>query len=281
LYYICFSAFTGPMQMQPLLWVEVLTLLREIASPDHQNVQTNTVDVSQILPFWFNLAISGGDPAVRLLAADWLVASAVAVSQHHHIGDLGDSGNGEEMGAAEESVARSMQQLDVSGAVASSDSSGASSTAARHGITSCSPAVSFSEAAVQAVLALAEAADESLRGRAASFSQRLLAPTGVVHSSRDHAAERGKPDLGKLERDREQGSLTEEQRVRLGQAACEHLSDVSAAVAAQWRGVLSELEPHLARIATGIGTASNPCLSSSLQVRPCTLSCSAAQAFPQ
>lgn len=263
--------------MQPLLWVEVLTLLQEISSPDHQHVQTNTADVSQVLPFWFNLAISGGDPAVRLLAADWLVASAVAVTRHHHIGSLGDNGNGEEMGAAEESVARSMRQLDVSGDIASSDSSGAN----QHGIMSCSPAANYSEAAVQAVLSLAEAADESLRGRAASFAQRLLAPTGVVHSSPDQAAERGTPDLGTLERDKEQGSLTEEQRVRLGQAACERLSDVSALAAAQWRGVLSELEPHLARIATGIGTASDPCWSSSLQVHPCTLSCSAAQAFPQ
>ncbi len=244
------------MQKEPLLWVEVLRLLQSISSPDSR--QSGSVSLSQALSFWYNLATRADGPAVRLLAAEWLVASAAAVSQHQKLSSLDDSGLGEGIGAAEESWGRSMQQLQLSLA-------GGASVCSSESQEGRMPATSFCEAAVQAVLSLAEAGDESLRGRAADYARQLLAPASAADTAPDQAAVPGAPDMI------DSGvwaCVTDEQLVKLGQTACERLSDVSAAVAGPWRGLLSELEPHLARIATGIGTSSSCCLPLLQHVRP-------------
>ena len=48
--------------------------------------------------------------------------------------------------------------------------------------------------------------------------------------------------------------LSGEQLAMLGEVACDRLSDVGGSVAAVWSGFVSQLAPHLARLATGIGT---------------------------
>ncbi|BDA50909.1 probable serine/threonine-protein kinase SMG1 at C-terminar half [Coccomyxa sp. Obi] len=249
LYKAC--APTGAVHRRPLLWVEVLRLLQKVSAPrSHDFLSCGAAD-TQVVPFWLSLATSAREPSVRLLAAEWLVASAVAVSQQDRPSRLDSNHSVAAVGEGDGSLVQSMQQLHVSGKERlSSDEEKEVGSALRM------PARSFHAAAVSAVLSLAEAADESLRTQAANMARRLL---GLANSKISSAIPEpvAATDAHLVQTFADvpmESDFSEEEVIRLGQAVCERLSDVSAAVAAHWRGLLSELEPHLARIATGIGT---------------------------
>ena len=209
------------------------------------------VDDTQVVPFWLNLATRAREPAVRSLAAEWLVTAAVAVSQHGRPSRLGGNESLSAVGEASVNLVQSMQQLHVSG-----EDRNSSDEPKEAGTLSRMPAQSFHAAAVNAVLLLAEAADESLRIEAAKLARRLLgvADSNISTAMSEPVAATGSHLVQKFTELPMGSDLREQELLRLGQAACERLSDVSADVTAHWRGLLSELEPHLARIATEIGT---------------------------
>ncbi|CAL8462813.1 g2346 [Coccomyxa elongata] len=242
---------TGAMHRQLQLWVEVLRLLQTVSTPrSHEFISCGAAD-TEVLPFWLSLATSAREPAPRLLAAEWLVASAVAVSQYNRQSKLGSNDSVAVVGDGDDSLVQSMQQLDVGGKGSlSSDEERQVASASRM------PARSFHAAAVSAVLSLADAPDDSLRMEAANMARRLLSPAGAQISSTvpEPVPATSAHLVHTFAQDQMESDLSEEELIRLWQTACERLSDVSTAVTAHWRGLLAELEPHLARIATGIGT---------------------------
>lgn len=245
------------MHRQLQLWVEVLRLLQTVSAPrSHEVISCGAAD-TEVVPFWLSLATSVWEPPARLLAAEWLVASAVAVCQHDRQSKLGSNDSVAAVGQGDDSLVQSMQQLDVSGKDnLSSDEERQVASASRM------PAQSFHAAAVSAVLSLADATDDSLRMEAANMARRLLSPAGAKISSPvpEPMPATSAHLVHIFAEDQMESDLSEEELIRLGQTACERLSDVSAAVTAHWRGLLAELEPHLARIATGIGTHDLSCL---------------------
>lgn len=208
------------------------------------------------------------EPAGQLLSTQWLVRAAELIIQQHHTeqGSVGEENN----------LEQATQQLDIGTA----HEIGSNLMTEQDSMTPL-PVMRLIAAACDAIVSLSQATDEALRKAAAVLTHRLLAPASINSASNSssvfpqQATVRSLADSPVPSIAGSSGSkqllLTDEQLTRMGQAACERLSDVSAAVTAQWSLLFAELQPHLVRIATGIGTH-NPSLLQNVRPLFCTSS---------
>ena len=245
-------ACSGALSGSPGLWREALKLLHMASLPSQQDfppVSPAGVALEETVAFWAELASSSGVLPVRRFALDWLQAAAPAAADS--CGRPPDQPPGFVEGTQNDDalLLTAFRGLELDRQLEQAEA--AESTLA-HQAAAC-----LFSAVVHALLPLA--ADSSAEVRSVvgkSFQTLLPAVRSLPELAKQPmlSAQQDAPDAVPGTSGRHGMALSGDQLGLLGEVACERLSDVDSSVAATWSGVISQLAPHLARLATGIGT---------------------------
>jgi hypothetical protein len=236
----------------PHLWREALKLLQLVslpvlASDDSSEAPPSAeagVEPDQALRFWVGVARHAGPLAVRTFAVQWLQTAAEQCAPDQAGGHA--SASPAEPAAEDVAAGNILERLGLNATPSPKE--------ARAGICS---------AVLQTLLSLADDAAPDVRIAAAQSLHAVLQAlsTSTPVTTADVTSTAATDQLRKSASEPSSSSsgwpVPAEQLAALGQAACERLSDVDDSVASAWARILGDLEPHLARLATGIGTSAD------------------------
>ena len=246
-------ACSGALSGRPGLWREALKLLHMASLPSQQDflpVACAGMPLKERVSFWAELATNSALLPVRKFALDWLQEAALAGAAS--CSQLPEQAPGPVEGTLDvEALLAAFKDLDLDEQLLESDSAAPGSMHARQA------AACLFNAVVDALLPLAANSTAEVRSTVARSFQMLLPALSSLPESAEQPVKSAQQDAPAAEPGKGARTgivLSGEQLALLGQAASERLSDADGSVAAAWSGVVPELAPHLARLATGIGT---------------------------
>ena len=258
-------ACSGALSGSPGLWREALKLLHMASLPSQQDFLPATpagVALKERVAFWAELASSSGVLPVRKFALDWLQAAALAGAAS--CSRLPDQAPGPMEGSLDVGgLLTAFRGLELERQLEKAEA--ADGTLARQ------DAACLFSAVVDALLPLAADTSAEVRSAVGGSFQTLLPALSSLPELAEQPMPSAQQDTAAAVPDysgRHGMTLSGDQLAVLGEAACERLSDVEGSVAAAWSGVVAQLAPHLARLATGIGTgAAAPSTFATMHVR--------------